>query len=232
MIIFNPFTGGAKNIVFDQFPEFNFILNSPWADYDPTLSLAIYPKGGSSALFDVESGQILAEVPTGVQRESSDVSWTVDGNSVAISGSISPLTDKMGDELFVISRSGVVEQLTDLANHYGKGLSLSSPKWSPDGKHLALWEMDHLDNYQDRKLIIIDLDTKRITTYCISDYPNQYGDYGESLPAPIWSPDGTQILVENRYSKDHNKVVLIDIAKNIAIQIAQDARPIGWMISP
>jgi len=232
MIVFDPFIENTKNIAFDQFPEFNFIPRDHWVEYDPTLNRVIYPKGGSLALFDVESSQVLAEVPTGVVRLPGDISWTINGDYVAVIGSIFPQTDNMGDELFIITRDGVSMQVTNLTNYYGKGISLSYPRWSPSGKRLAFWEMDSLNKYQDRKLLVVDLSAKQVTDYCISTSPDNYGNFGEALPAPIWSPDGTQLLVETRYSQDHSDVVLLDITKNIAIKIAENARPIGWMISP
>lgn len=231
MIILNPFTGDMKNIAFEQFPDFNFILNFPWANYDPTLSRVIYPTGGGSVLFDTENQKVLAEIPNGDQLQSTDVSWKMDGSSATVIGSIFPLTKRASEELFIVTRDGIVEQLTNLANYY-ENVVLSSPGWSPDGKHIAFWETDSLNEYQDRKLLIIDVDTKQVTNYCLSTYHDLYGNFGEVLPAPIWSPDGTQILVENRYSEDHNRVVLIDITKAIAVQIAQDSRPIGWMTTP
>lgn len=230
MIIFNPFTNDTKSIAFDQFPEFNFILNLPWANYDPTLTRIIYPKGDSLALFDAENSQVLAEVPAGEQRLSTHVAWAMDGISAAIIGSIFPFTDNMSDELFIVSRDGVAEQVTHLSNYY-EHVSLHSPSWSPNGKLVALWEKDSLDDYKLFKLIVINLNTKEAMNYCISSVLDDRG-FHEYLPEPKWSPDNSQILVENRYSEDHNNIILIDISKNIAVQIAQDARPIGWMTSP
>jgi hypothetical protein len=67
--------------------------------------------------------------------------------------------------------------------------------------------------------------------FCISSDPPGYGgEFDENLPAPIWSPDGKQIIVENRFSDEHNRVVLVDLSNMIAVEIAKDARPVGWMV--
>jgi hypothetical protein len=49
------------------------------------------------------------------------------------------------------------------------------------------------------------------------------------VSAPLWSPDGKQIIVEH-LTDDSKYVVLVDITKNIAFQIAQNAYPGGWML--
>jgi Tol biopolymer transport system component len=226
MIIFDPFTSEEQNIVFSEFPDFNFLLHIPWVEYDPSLLRVIYSNEneGDQVLLNLENMQPLAMIPDDEIRPP-DASWTLNGNYFALVGSING-----GDEIFVVSRDGVVEQLTHLANYYGANASLSSPRWSPDDKSIAFWEMDSSNNYLNVNLVVADTTTKQVTNYCITSYPYS-GNFGSNLPAPIWSPDSKQIIVENRYNENNNHVVLVDISQNIAMQVAQDARPIGWMIN-
>ena len=107
-----------------------------------------------------------------------------------------------------------------------------SPRWSPDVKKLAFWVMLAPNGTQDFVLTILDMNTKTATNLCITSDPNGYGgEFHEDLPAPIWSPDGEQVVVESRYSEDHNRVVLVDLSNKIAVEIGQDVRPVGWMVT-
>ena len=59
------------------------------------------------------------------------------------------------------------------------------------------------------------------------------------LPAPIWSPDGNKLLVENRYAPDKNnstqnksKLLVVDLQGKIAFPLAENENPVGWMVAP
>jgi Tol biopolymer transport system component len=106
---------------------------------------------------------------------------------------------------------------------------------SPDGKLLAFWILAQPSPFEEAQLAVLDIDTGAVTNYCIKGDPfldNAYGQ--ESLLAPIWSPDSTQLLVISRPQENPElrRVVMVDIVNKYAAQINQDMEPVGWMVTP
>ena len=62
----------------------------------------------------------------------------------------------------------------------------------------------------------------------------KYGQdvYGNFPPAPIWSPDGTQLIVQDLYETYHRHVLLVDLVQGFLTQIVEDMEPVGWMVAP
>ena len=234
MVIFDWITSQEMPISFNQFPDFSNSVRKPWVEFDPTMQRVLYPIiGDEYSLFDLTNKESIAKLPSWT-AEVPDASWLVEGGFVAVVGPSLEYYDNLGgsDEIFAISRNGQVEQITHLADYYGRGLGLYSLRWSPDGKQLAFWVQHEANGTLDHVLAIVDTTTKTATNFCISSDPSGYGgEFDESLPAPIWSPDGKQIIVENRFSDEHNRVVLVDLSNMIAVEIAKDARPVGWMVA-
>ncbi len=76
-------------------------------------------------------------------------------------------------------------------------------------------------SYVDR-IAILDTVTKNITLFCIP---------GASNVSPvIWSPDGTQLLI-NTLSGDSYDTVLVDTVKGFAAKISENTIPQGWVLN-
>ena len=116
--------------------------------------------------------------------------------------------------------------------------------WSPDGKSLAFWVTlepapytPEPNTYYNERLAILNTETLGITVYCISGdnfgykgIPSvQFTTFG--IPAPVWSPDGKQVVVENRYDADASRLILLDIPTGKAVQFGADMEPTGWMLA-
>lgn len=168
--------------------------------------------------------------------------WDPDDSRVLI---ISPASaDRIEvDEIFAITKNGDVQRLTYFENHFEK-VQISKMSWSPDGKNIAFWTA--LDPrvfdpepgaYQDIRLAILDTETLDVTFYCISgdsigltNGPPSAKFISNDIPAPIWSPTGQQVIVENRYTSDASRLILLDIQKEVAVQVGENMKPIGWMM--
>ena len=77
-------------------------------------------------------------------------------------------------------------------------------------------------------------ETLEVTIYCISGdgFGLKYmtaNFIATEPPGPVWSPDGKQIVIENRYTEEDGRTIILDIPSNSAIQIGQNLVPVGWM---
>jgi len=127
----------------------------------------------------------------------------------------------------------VSNKLTNLTA-YSPRTYIQSYSWSPDERYVAFWlnidvPPDHRQKFGQQNLAVLDTHTLQVTNYCLP------GDFSTSrarlVSAPIWSPDGRQLLVENRYAEKVSRVIWVDVTENVAAQIADNMEPIGWMMS-
>ena len=157
--------------------------------------------------------------------------WSPDGSRLVVEG---PTSDQSDLELFLISRDGQIEQLTNL-NAYSHIVYLNY-SWSPDGQYVAAWVADKESTVNlaknEAELVIIDTRTRLVTDTCIRVKYRGTGYGGRPPTAPFWSPDGKQLVVMDWYEADHRRVILVDPARGLATQIAQDMEPVGWMLAP
>jgi len=237
-VVFNPYTKQERGYSLEDFPEYDtYNQYNVWVGFDPQEMLAIYKNGNNNtSLLKIVDKQLLAEIPDTYQRPPI-ASWTLDGSEAAIVGTtqVGQYWSEAGDNIFGVGRDGQVTQLTHLAEQYGIGFNIRSLRWSPNSRFIAFW-MSYPSMSAEIGpwvLAVLDTSTKKVTNYCISTDPyalSKNHSFRQGVPTPIWSPDGKQIIVEHRTS-DSSYIVLLDIAQNVAFQIAQDSVPLGWMLS-
>jgi hypothetical protein len=238
MVLVTPFKDKLEYINLDGlgYPDYNGdLLREPWVGYDPTLERVVYLTWTQHILLNTQTNEILATL-SGSGLGSLGIDWSQDGEFVAIDGYAQKPSVYSGhaDELYVISRDGEVNpmNLTDffgagVKDYSSYGLSIEQPKWSPNGRFIAFWESDNLTEDEDWKLAILDVKTKEVTSYC--SQKNIRGVFN----TPVWSPNSQQIIVtgHNYTVLNSDPVYMIDIPNNVAIEIARNASPVGWMIS-
>ncbi len=245
LLVLNPFSGERQILK----PDFPRILNTRstlfailpfwegWSGviYDPTLTRAIYPRfiGDNDemytyAIWDPSKRQLIATLEDVFARFSMGTDfpmpkWSPDGSRFVFQGFI-PTQDSVKMELYEVSREGQTRQLTQLSSI--AYVWESNYSWSPDGQHIAMFlGPPFYAAYEKARVAVLDMATLNITDYCVNI--SLRGD-----ESPIWSPDGRQFVITDWYEKDHRRVILVDIEKNIATQIAEDMEPVGWMIAP
>ena len=245
-IVLDPYTNKSQSYVLTDFLKFPSIdeIDSRHISlaFDPTLSQAIYPGDNAQiVLLDFQTKQILAEVPLFID-EAPQFTWSPDGSQAAVVGTIRADKAKpelATDEVFILDNGGKNRQATHLSNYSNDNfytlssyLASSNLAWSPDSRYVAFWQQHGEFDAREMRLLVLDTVTDHVTSYC---------DWGKtssnSFDAPIWSPDGRQLLVKQIVvqSKDPNiedttQVMVIDIEKNIAFPIAENQFPIGWML--
>jgi hypothetical protein len=245
LLVLNPFSGERQILK----PDFPRILNTrstlsailPFWDgwsgviYDPTLTRAIYPRfiGDNEemytyAIWDPSQRQLVATLEDVFARFSLGTDfpmpkWSPDGSRFVLQGFI-PTQDSVKMELYEVSRDGQTRQLTQLSPV--AYVWESSYSWSPNGQHIAMFLEPPLGAaYEKDRVAVLDMTTLNITDYCVN-----IAFSGDGYP--IWSPDGHQFVVTDWHEKDHRRVILVDIEKNVATQIAEDMEPVGWMRTP
>ena len=214
------------------------------AIYDPTLTRAIYPiylddneDWFTYAIWDPSQRRLIATLEDIYAVASSNTAypmpkWSPDGSQFVFQGVV-PARDPMKYELYAVSRDGETKQLTNLSSVAYVWESTYS--WSPDGRYIAMFLSPPIGGVRsdNAHVAVLDTTTLAVTDYCVNITLSGEG-YGSGSPlwSPIWSPDGHQFVITDWYEKDHRHVVLVDIEKKIAVKVAEDVEPVGWMISP
>ncbi|MFZ6029592.1 MAG: TolB family protein [Chloroflexota bacterium] len=254
LLVLNPFTN-ERQIIQPDFPEY---FEPPWsglpywdgwqgAIYDPTFTRVIYPQmlGDNKmqytyAIWDISKQQLVTSLEGQIAAfTDSPVGypiprWSPDGSQVIFKGILATDPEAWTEfELFRVTRDGEVAQWTNLGPDIE--IPYSTYSWSPDNKHIAtLLRTGSIaadDEINHAEVAVLDTATLAITNYCIPiNYVGLDVYYSLDGPfMPVWSPDGTQFLVVDRYNWHDQRVILVDIVQGFAAPIAEDMEPVGWM---
>lgn len=248
-LVFNPFTNERK-ILEPNFPEiYSHHMFPTWDGfgstvYDSNLELVVYPKHNLTSsdafphvtLWEIDKHEILADFNLFLDYKTTP-RWSPNNEKFAIA--LVTMEELKNSEwpifsLYTVTRFGMIEKITDLSNYFPY-FYIGEHTWSPDGKYIAFWLSGWYkkpqDDYlrADQYLGVVDVESGDLKIYCISGqspYPYQ------TVPPPIWSPDGTQIIVESHLSDEHSQVLLFDLEKEVIAKLGEDMTPLGWMIEP
>ena len=250
MLVLNPF-GGERRILEPEFPRFldtSSTILPRWEGwygvvYNNTLTRAIYPHfvGKDEEIFTYAVWDLSQQrFVTSLENVFSAFSafndtypmpvWSPDGSKFVFQGAVKTTSNPVKFELYGVSLNGQVEQLTQLTS--AAYIWESSYSWSPDGRYIAMFIGPPLGAaFEKARVAVLDTLTSNVIDYCVPVTFVGEG-YGGQPSLPVWSPDSQQFLVTDWYEKNHRRVILVDIKKNIATQIMEDMEPVGWMIAP
>ena len=225
--VFDPYQDSQARISPSDFPEFNSDDLKSLLSFDPLLSKVIYKSSTEINVLDLDSNIVRTRLKDKYDRVLI-VEWLYSGERAAIVATVSPeqKLDSFGlpDEIFIVEKDGQVRQLTHLFDTFRLPLTIDNLSWSPNGSQIAFWLHDREGN---TTLMVTDAETGNTVNHCIINIRGAFSSHPVS--APIWSPDGKYVMVENRYASDKNKVLVVDLFNNRAFPIAENAIPTGWM---
>jgi len=241
-VLVDPLNGRQQAIHFSisDFPNGSLYDVPYWENWygvlmDPTLKWAVYPKQSNVnaemytyALWDIVGNKLMFSLENIFSSSwffihaSPMPTWSIDGKQFTFVGVRQD--ESPGEfELFLVNMNGDIKQLTNLSRIGYIWPSFHS--WSPDNSDIAFFLTPQQKLGSDiANIAIVNTNTLNVTDLCLS--------VGIQETAPIWSPNGTQFLVIDRYGKDHLRILLVDVVENIVFPIAEDAEPIGWMVKP
>ena len=161
------------------------------------------------------------KLPTGSVVDPVDPNWSPDGGSIAFSG-------RVGEDWFVytmaLDGSDPVRLAADLAS-----LRPTQPAWSPDGATIAFVTGHDPENGLPFALWSMGPDgSDRLRLY---ESCCMFGGAGFGVQGPVWSPDGTQILLMEGTG---GGVWVIDAETGEAFEIPgrKPTGPIAWQPVP
>jgi hypothetical protein len=237
LVFLNPATGERK-VLNQQFPdiyprEYGMLdpYWNPYVSYDPFLNIVVYIGLNEKAMQTyITVWSVEKEVELATVSRASALSvlpgvkpiWSQDGSQVILVAiEETKGKNKVDRKILSVGRDGTIKTLWIIPDSIG----VLYYSLSPDQKKIAFWSPDSASSdIVNLSLYVLDIATGIATNYCIisPEIPTQ----------PIWSPDSAKVVVELRRDLGNSYVVLVDFLNNIAIKIADDAQPIGWMKSP
>jgi WD40 repeat protein len=239
ILAFNPLTSETETFIPD-FPNMAIWGPAGWnvteSSYDPSLTFVVYGVGANLGkwvdivLWDIQAQQeiVRLENPSG---GSSTPVWSPDGKQFVVDVSPDQTHQYDYDELFSVSRDGVIQRLTFLTDYYEK-VEIRDYSWSPDSHRVAFWysfEDGTVKIGWDYYLAIYDTSEQKLTSYYIRRGENSL------FSLPILPPESNMLLVDGFIGSTETAVadqtLLLDVLNNQAFVIASDMIPVGWLVS-
>ncbi len=238
-LVLNPFND-ERQILRTDFPNFvlTYVPTISWdgwhgVSFDPTLNLAVYPSYVADgdemytySIWDISKQERVASLEN-IFTAYFDIfpmpRWSPDGSQFVFVG-LMYVSNPGVFELYRVKADGQTEQLTNLSS-----VAFIRPDtyvWSPDNRHVTMYISSPADRHSKlARLAVLDTENLEVIDYCITVNLASPG-------LPIWSPDGKQFVVVDWSREDNPRVILIDIEKGIAVQIAENMNILSWMASP
>lgn len=225
IMLFNPLTQ-EKRKVSTTFSNIYNLDRIPWYKgpnplpiYNSSMSLAFYlrnsEQGMEFALTNQKTGELLWSKV--VHNPTNRPLWSPVEDKILIA---IPKSSSSDFEFYTIDKNGQEIKLSNFNLIYSTTY-INGFNWSPDGQSIGFWlDGRKEENEYFPRFAIFNLKNKQTTDYCI-------GPGGGNI---IWSPSGNQVAltVGDRKNPDLLSTVVIDIQKNIAVEVSDQEYPVGW----
>jgi hypothetical protein len=214
------------------------------ASYSPNLNLVVYKswdgaqKQTGVVLWDREHNREVVRIPD--SYSSTYPQWHPAGDRVVVVGSENypeseegkpGLLKPIDEELFILSVLEQSRQVTHLGELFDNTTRIRSLGWSPDGQRIAFDLRVDSSECDDGCIGILEVETGLIE---LVNFPN----YRTALPLDptyslVWSPDSRQLVLEVISGETNEHAIIVyDVERKVAFQVATQARIEGWLIYP
>lgn len=243
LLAINPFTMEEQHLRTDLPDIYRHHLTFMWQGwnsvvYSPNLNQAWYIAGSKVepnmfVLWDLKGNKKIAEFPVAGDPRSFP-HWSPDGKTIALAIDWQKEKPWPAYEIYAIDRRGIAKQLTHLEGF--SPIFISDISWSPDGKSIAFWYSfpDQMNNRGDQHLAVLDISSGKITDYCLPGEKDSYSGDPRNIPAPIWSPDGKYVVIENKERShtlnEKTKIYLLDLNSQVAMDLLEDVELVGILM--
>jgi hypothetical protein len=238
VVVYDPFT---ENIVMELSVSPRAGVQSvpayPWdrntytsAVYSPDFQYVVIVNNVYNlVLWDIRNNSAINEFTTNTY-EFGPPTWSAGGLFFVTDRRVDPeLSEgKEQEELFQIDLQGKEEQLTYFSDYFAES-RIAGFSLSPDERYIA-FNLSTEKTDPDYKIALFDKENREIRIYSnlISYHFSAYVPY----LSPVWSPDSNQIMAAvNKEGSEGYRTVLIDLEENYAVELAEDVKPVGWMLS-
>lgn len=234
-VLYDPSTGKAQEyppVYPDITGQFLTIPLPGWGYpemvFDPTLTRLVYGTNDSGViLWDLQQAKEIIRFPSGAI--SFGPVWRKDGTEFVIAlhgdGFEKP---EIPDELILVDRDGQTTRLTNLGN-FSSEATIMYPRFSPDETRIAFFVSLHPDPCEEEwnihpAVIALD-DLPNVNIYC--------GVSVQGFTEPLWSPDGSQLLVTEYSSGDNAySAIVLDMEDEYMAILGIDMVSLAWMVNP
>ena len=242
-VVLNPFTGEEHVFVLEEMPSHlsrrfgGALLSTHYYGSgelvpDPSMKRLIYPKESdgpevNNILWNIEKEEALASLPY-MFGDINHPLWSQDGSDVLLVGPNLEFRQYFSAEWFLITSSGVVNQITHFQDLFpDEFYYISGSSRSGNGELLAFRLTYHYDQPEEStKDFVLNVKTDTLDGFCIP------ATIGTNYGTPKWSPDSKYLILFNIDSNATGEDVFINIETQTAYKIAQDMQVIGWIAKP
>ena len=245
LVLVDPFTDNERTVSFESEDMFNLEWPPDWkgagpVSYSPDLSYLVFASWNNEyVLAEAKNGETLSIIQyiSFHQFPNKSPQWSPDGSTVLVPVPLNSM-EYMNDELFAMHTDRTVTRLTNFTEVYER-ISINRYSWSPDGKKIAVLYSSSGEK-EGEQFAIMNFQEQRLIPYCLqADQTN--GNYRTNLytyydqviyDGVIWSPDGSQLIVENRIEKNRSTSYLIDLNNHAVYPLFRDEnlQVVGWMV--
>lgn len=237
LIMFNPLTGD-KEVMLNEYPN---ILpeDSDWDQfwpsitiYDSSLDQVVYLGTNDNGYQPGNVTLILWNVTKQTQVTKIDnfgytlvhPIWKLDGSGFVFVKSLTGYDPPVRqDEIFFLSSSGEIKQLTELSDIYPSP-NIYSARISPDERLLAFEIVTNFSRKTEEpaiwRVLILDMVTLEIYDYCLTT---------EQFAHLTWSPDSRYLAFSQPLSGEEIQTVVLDMLRGEAFVVAKNLQPEGWL---
>ncbi|MBI9051631.1 MAG: hypothetical protein JEZ00_19565 [Anaerolineaceae bacterium] len=221
----------SERLINNSFPGFDYYHVAMYTFIpviDPTGTYVVYStlsdNSSEYVLYNMETEKIIDQYPVSSIYDVKEPEWSNDGTRFFY---INRTTD-FHMTINIVMKSGELTQIADLEDEISS-FTVGQKIWSPNDKYIAFQVLHYtpIGEIPKYDLFIIDVENRKViqTGMLLSS--------NSTVGSPIfWSPDSSQLIMENKINDNENEIILLDLATMHSGIIMRNANLHGWISVP